>query len=128
MSFAKHLFISYAHIDNQPLTPKQQGWITRFHAQLEAILEMRIGGKTEIWRDEKLQGNDIFADEIVDQFAQTAVLVSITVGRPVARPPPYRSPRAELPHGAPQSYSLRTVGDNVILLLRSCDIDVVSGG
>ena len=34
--------------------------------------------------------------------------VVITVGRPVARPPPYRSPRAELPHGAPQSYSLRT--------------------
>jgi hypothetical protein len=32
----------------------------------------------------------------------------ITVGRPVARPPPYRSPHAELPHGAPQSYSLRT--------------------
>ncbi len=32
----------------------------------------------------------------------------ITVGRPVTRPPPYRSPRAELPHGAPQSYSLRT--------------------
>jgi len=34
--------------------------------------------------------------------------IAITVGRPVARPPPYRSPRAELPHGAPQSYSLRT--------------------
>jgi len=33
---------------------------------------------------------------------------AITVGRPVTRPPPYRSPRAELPHGAPQSYSLRT--------------------
>ena len=32
----------------------------------------------------------------------------ITVGRPVTRPPPYRSPHAELPHGAPQSYSLRT--------------------
>jgi hypothetical protein len=32
----------------------------------------------------------------------------ITVGRPVTRPPPYRSRRAELPHRAPQSYSLRT--------------------
>jgi hypothetical protein len=36
------------------------------------------------------------------------VLLWITVGRPVTRPPPYRSPHAELPHGAPQSYSLRT--------------------
>ena len=25
MRFAKHIFISYAHIDNQPLTPEQQG-------------------------------------------------------------------------------------------------------
>jgi len=32
----------------------------------------------------------------------------ITVGRPVTRPPPYRSRRAELPHRAPRSYSLRT--------------------
>lgn len=81
MNFAKHLFISYAHIDNQPLTAEQQGWITRFHASLEAILSMRMGGKAEIWRDDKLQGNDVFADEIVDQFAQTAVLVSVLTPR-----------------------------------------------
>ena len=81
MRFAKHLFISYAHIDNQPLTPEQQGWITRFHATLEALLSMRMGGKAQIWRDEKLQGNDVFADEIVDQFAQTAVLVSVLTPR-----------------------------------------------
>jgi hypothetical protein len=81
MRFAKHLFISYAHLDNQPLTPEQQGWITRFHKTLEALLSMRMGGKAQIWRDEKLQGNDVFADEIVDQFAQTAVLVSVLTPR-----------------------------------------------
>jgi hypothetical protein len=37
MGFDKHLFISYAHIDNQPLTPEQQGWISRFHKSLEAM-------------------------------------------------------------------------------------------
>ncbi len=77
MRFAKHLFISYAHIDNQPLSPEQQGWITRFHVSLETFLNMRMRGKAQIWRDEKLQGNDIFAEEIVDQFPQTAVLVSV---------------------------------------------------
>ena len=61
MGFEKHLFISYAHIDNQPLTPEQQGWISRFHASLKAMLSMRLGGPAEIWRDEKLRGNDIFA-------------------------------------------------------------------
>jgi len=77
----KHLFISYAHIDDQPLTPGQQGWITRFHTTLEALLSMRMGRKAKIWRDEKLQGNDVFSDEIVAQFKQSAVLVSIVTSR-----------------------------------------------
>ncbi len=81
MSFEKHLFISYAHIDNQPLMPDQQGWITRFHSSLEALLSMRMGDQARIWRDDKLQGNDVFADEIVDQFEQTAVLVSVLTPR-----------------------------------------------
>ena len=81
MRFEKHLFISYAHIDNEPLTPEQKGWITRFHASLEALLSMRMGGKAMIWRDNKLQGNDVFADEIVAQFSRTAVLVSVLTPR-----------------------------------------------
>ena len=81
MRFEKDLFISYAHIDNEPLTPEQQGWITRFHATLEALLSMRMGGKARIWRDNKLQGNDVFADEIVEQFSETAVLVSVLTPR-----------------------------------------------
>jgi hypothetical protein len=81
MRFEKDLFISYAHIDNEPLTPEQQGWITRFHASLEALLSMRLGGKARIWRDNKLQGNDVFSEEIVDQFSQTAVLVSVLTPR-----------------------------------------------
>jgi hypothetical protein len=77
MTFEKHLFISYAHLDNQPLTAEQQGWVTRFHADLEAMLSMRIGRKAEIWRDQKLSGNDFFGDEIAAQFPKTAILVSV---------------------------------------------------
>ena len=81
MKFEQNIFISYAHIDDQPLTPGQQGWITRFHATLEALLSMRLGRKAKIWRDEKLQGNDVFGDEIVTQFKQSDVLVSIVTSR-----------------------------------------------
>jgi hypothetical protein len=81
MNFDQHLFISYAHIDDQPLTPGEQGWITRFHATLDALLSMRLGRKAKIWRDAKLQGNDIFSNEIVAQFKQSAVLVSILTSR-----------------------------------------------
>jgi hypothetical protein len=81
MAFEKHLFISYAHLDNEPLTDQQQGWITRFHAALSTLLSMRMGRRAEIWRDSKLRGNDVFADEIVQQFPKTALLVSVLTPR-----------------------------------------------
>ncbi len=75
--FEKDLFISYSHIDNEPLSPEQKGWVTRFHKSLEALLNMRMGGRSRIWRDDKLTGNDVFSDEIVDQFSNTALMVSV---------------------------------------------------
>jgi hypothetical protein len=72
-----HVFISYAHIDNLPLSPEQQGWISRFHQTFSVFLSQRMGGQAQIWRDQKLQGNDIFSDEIVNQFSETALFISI---------------------------------------------------
>jgi hypothetical protein len=81
MKFAKQIFISYAHIDNQPLSPEQQGWITRFHQTLQGLLDMRLGRDAAIWRDDKLSGNDVFADEIVQQFKDVALFISILTPR-----------------------------------------------
>ena len=81
MNFDLDAFISYAHIDNEPLTPDQRGWVTQFHATLQTMLSQRLGQKARIWRDEKLNGNDVFAREIVDQFQRTALLVSILTPR-----------------------------------------------
>src|SRR6266700_3822527 len=81
MNFEHNLFISYTHIDNQPLTDGEKGWITRFHLTLKALLSMRLGRDATIWRDEKLCGNDVFSDEIVARFKQSAVLVSIVSSR-----------------------------------------------
>ena len=81
MKFGKHLFISYAHLDNQPVAENDVGWVSRFHRSLDAILSMRLGCKAEIWRDERLQGNDVFAQEIVSQFPETAALVAVVSPR-----------------------------------------------
>ena len=81
MEFQRNVFISYAHIDNVPLSEQQMGWITRFHNTLSAMLNMRLGHKAEIWRDSKLQGNDIFADEIIQQFPKTELLISVLTPR-----------------------------------------------
>ena len=81
MSFEKHLFISYAHIDNQTATEEEQGWITQFHRYLENFLSQNLGEKARIWRDDRLRGTDVFADEIEGQFLKTAALLSIVTPR-----------------------------------------------
>jgi hypothetical protein len=81
MNYEQNLFISYAHLDDQPLMPGEKGWVTRFHATLKALLSMRMGREAKIWRDEKLQGNDVFSNEIVAQFNQSAALLSVVTPR-----------------------------------------------
>ena len=77
MEFEKDIFISYAHIDNESLREGQKGWITNFHRALEIRLSQIMGEAPRIWRDQKLTGNDVFSDEIIDQFPQTALFIPI---------------------------------------------------
>ncbi|MBW4597981.1 MAG: toll/interleukin-1 receptor domain-containing protein [Brasilonema angustatum HA4187-MV1] len=77
MGFEDDIFISYAHIDNQPLSQGQEGWISDFHRALEIRLAQLRGEKPKIWRDEKLQGNDYFGDTIVERFSKVVLLLSV---------------------------------------------------
>ena len=76
MDFTNHLFISYAHIDNQQTEENDPGWVDRFHRSLKTFLSSSIGEEAVIWRDLKLKGGDVFGDEIESQFPKTALLVS----------------------------------------------------
>ena len=38
---ANDLFISYAHIDNLPITEDERGWITEFHRILEGLPRLK---------------------------------------------------------------------------------------
>ena len=71
------LFISYAHIDDLPISEDQKGWISEFHRVLQNRLAQLMGEKPKIWRDQKLSGSDIFDNEIVDQFKNTKLMVSV---------------------------------------------------
>jgi hypothetical protein len=81
MKFTNHLFISYAHIDNEQTEENDPGWVDRFHKSLKAFLSSFIGEDATIWRDLKLEGGDVFSEEIVSQFPKTALLVSIVSPR-----------------------------------------------
>ncbi|MEA2238062.1 MAG: hypothetical protein QOC81_2786 [Thermoanaerobaculia bacterium] len=77
MAFEHDFLISYAHIDNEALIAGDQGWISELHRLLEIRVGQVRGEKPKIWRDQKLQGNDIFADTILERLPRIAAIVSV---------------------------------------------------
>lgn len=75
--FDYDIFVSYAHIDNEPIIEGESGWISEFHLILEKRLSMLLGEKPRIWRDLKLRGNDRFDDVIAEGFRNSALFVSV---------------------------------------------------
>lgn len=75
--FEDDIFISYSHIDNQPLTDGQQGWISDFHRALETRLSQLLVPEPKVWRDPKLAGNDYFEDKLIGRIPRIAILISV---------------------------------------------------
>jgi hypothetical protein len=79
--FENHVFISYAHFDNEHAPEVGTGWIDRLHEGLEIRLQQLTGETVKIWRDPKLGGNDDFNSMIANELAKTALLVSVLTPR-----------------------------------------------
>lgn len=75
--FDNDIFISYCHYDNA--APKnEQGWVDRFHEELECSLVRRFGHKKpSIWRDKELHGSTIFDKKIQEKIRQSALFVAL---------------------------------------------------
>ncbi len=79
--FQDEIFISYAHLDNAAPKEGLDGWITRFHQRLERRVAEVRGQPPKVFRDPKLQGNDDFANVLLDRLRKTGVLISILTPR-----------------------------------------------
>jgi hypothetical protein len=77
MEFEQDFLISYAHLDDQALIEGEPGWVSRLHRLLEIRVGQLLGEKPKIWRDPKLQGNDFFADTILDRLPKVGALLSV---------------------------------------------------
>jgi hypothetical protein len=79
------VFISYSHADNQPfgidLGHGERNWVSFLDEELGKRLRMLSEQELSVWRDPKLQGNDVFADELTERLASCAVLVSVCTPR-----------------------------------------------
>ncbi|MGH2398179.1 MAG: TIR domain-containing protein, partial [bacterium] len=71
------VFISYGHIDNRPFGDPGGGWVDIFHEHLQNFVNVHVGRRTDIWRDRRLTGAEVFSDEIEQQLRSSAVLVAV---------------------------------------------------
>jgi hypothetical protein len=81
VKYEHDFLISYAHIDDQALVEGEKGWVSRLHRLLEVRVGQLGGRAPKIWRDPKLQGNDFFADTIMERLPRVAALVSVVSPR-----------------------------------------------
>jgi hypothetical protein len=77
MNFEGDAFISYAHMDNVELVEGHRGWVSNLHRALELRVGQLLGKQPNIWRDQKLQGNDFFEDTLVERLQRVAALVPV---------------------------------------------------
>lgn len=67
------IFISYSHIDNED--PPQ--WVDTFAKQLQLKVDSRWGVRAKIWKDERLDGNDVLQPTILPVVQSATVIVSV---------------------------------------------------
>jgi hypothetical protein len=74
--FDPDIFISYAHIDNQPPSVGREGWIDCFHHTLEKRLAERLGKRTACYRD-PVEGYKVLTAALKEKVHGTAIFVSV---------------------------------------------------
>src|ERR1043165_484896 len=80
MQFDNDIFVSYAHVDNDPYD-NPQGWVDRLDQKLRLRVAQLLGTPPAGWRDTRLQGNEYFAGSIGDGISSTRLLLSIVSPR-----------------------------------------------
>ncbi len=82
--FDHDVFISYTHIDDNPLRDGDPGWVAQFHANFALQLQRTLSKKIDvsIFRDKKkLLGNQLLTDEITAAVRKSACLICVTSPR-----------------------------------------------
>ena len=75
--YPNDIFISYSHIDNDPLIEGKPGWVDFFEDILRKRLRVRIGGEIEIFRDLQLRRFGKFSAQLADKLSSSAVFICV---------------------------------------------------
>lgn len=73
------VFISYAHVDNVPLSVCDQGWISLLVQDIKKLLDQKLGRPDccDLWMDYRLRNHEPFTPNIMDAVGRSATLLVI---------------------------------------------------
>ena len=77
--FEYDIFISYSHVDNLTVKSESMGWVDYFHDYLQVGLSRKAGraDMVRIWRDEELDGTQLFDDVIRNRINRSALFIAL---------------------------------------------------
>jgi TIR domain len=76
--YSHDVFVSYAHVDDEPLIGAQRGWVTTLINNLETVVRQKLGFRDfRIWMDHQLAGNQPLTPAIMSALGNTATLLII---------------------------------------------------
>jgi hypothetical protein len=76
----KHdIFVSYAHVDDEPLAGADKGWVTTLINGLKILLGKKLGRSDafSLWMDHELRGHTALTPNVIEQLEGSATLVLI---------------------------------------------------
>jgi hypothetical protein len=73
------VFVSYAHVDDRPLPPARDGWVSTLVDALKVLLAQQLGRAElcAVWRDLGLAGNAPLTPEIFAAIRGSAVMLLV---------------------------------------------------
>jgi len=73
------IFVSYAHVDNQPFAGANKGWVTTLIKDLKNFLGKKLGRSDaySLWLDNELRGNTAATPDALKQLENAATLILI---------------------------------------------------
>jgi hypothetical protein len=73
------IFVSYAHVDDQPLPGTNSGWVSTFVGCLRTRLAQRLGRSDafSLWMDHELLGSQSITRQLIDRARNSATLIVV---------------------------------------------------
>ena len=78
-NYQHDIFVSYAHVDDQPLLENEGGWVTTLIGNIEKKLSQRLGRSDaySLWIDHELARHVNLTPQIIEALSHTAIMIVI---------------------------------------------------